>query len=349
MRQPRRISAEKCYHLCTRIAHRAFLFDDVEKNLFVDLLFRAVDFSCVDLLGFCCMSNHVHIFIYLPPDRELTEDEILKKVQTLYVGFGLQEIMDKWNVLKEEDERLKALPGGKPCASDFDGYKLSFQRRMFNPSEFMKTLKQHFTMSYNRRKKHVGTLWESRFTCKEVKPETPDMARVLSYIDCNPVQGGICTHPLGYQWCGWSWAKTGHEAARQMYQTVYENVTDKWDEIVEVHEDEIRKRIGEIEEEKRQGKLSGAKRRAPAGESPLEAPKEYQVKIVSGRSDLAEAILELLSKGEKSAGEIGLALGMKSRYQLTSVYMRQLLEAGLVELTIPENPRAMHQKYRLKA
>ena len=47
MRKKRVVQAGKCYHLVSRMAHRALFFDDDEKNRFVDLLMRVEFFSCV--------------------------------------------------------------------------------------------------------------------------------------------------------------------------------------------------------------------------------------------------------------------------------------------------------------
>ena len=38
-----------------------------------------------------------------------------------------------------------------------------FTDRMYDLSEFVKTLKQRFTQSYNRRHGRKGTLWEERY------------------------------------------------------------------------------------------------------------------------------------------------------------------------------------------
>ena len=65
MMRKRIVQAGKCYHLVSRVAHKAFFFDDEEKDRFVDLLMR-VEFSCcVKVLAYCCMSNHIHVFIFL--------------------------------------------------------------------------------------------------------------------------------------------------------------------------------------------------------------------------------------------------------------------------------------------
>ena len=98
MRKKRVVQAGKCYHLVSRVAHRAFFFDDDEKDRFVDLLMRVEFFSCVRVLAYCCMSNHIHVFIYLDDARELSEEEILARVNALYRGARLAEALGEWKV-----------------------------------------------------------------------------------------------------------------------------------------------------------------------------------------------------------------------------------------------------------
>ena len=42
MRKKRQFRAGRCYHLVSRIAHRAFFFDEEEKNRFVEVLMAKV-------------------------------------------------------------------------------------------------------------------------------------------------------------------------------------------------------------------------------------------------------------------------------------------------------------------
>ena len=86
MRRKRIVQAGKCYHLVSRVAHKAFFFDDEEKDRFVDLLMRVEFFCCVKVLAYCCMSNHIHVFIFLEEGREMSEGEILARVNALYRG-----------------------------------------------------------------------------------------------------------------------------------------------------------------------------------------------------------------------------------------------------------------------
>jgi len=41
------------------------------------------------------------------------------------------------------------------------------------------------------------------------------------------------------------------------------------------------------------------------------------------------------------------ALGLKDRMHFTNDYLRPALDAGLVEMTIPDKPRSSKQRYRL--
>ena len=72
MRQPRNFAADRCYHLVSRIANRAFYLSEEERTRFVERMWRVAYFSCVDVLAYCVMDNHFHILAYVPPQRELS-------------------------------------------------------------------------------------------------------------------------------------------------------------------------------------------------------------------------------------------------------------------------------------
>ena len=106
--------------------------------------------------------------------------------------------------------------------SDFRRLLAAYARRMFHPSEFMKTLKQNMTMSFNARRDHAGTIWEGRFYDKRSDPTAKDMSAQAAYVDCNPTEAGICRNPAEYKWCSWAAAMAGDEHARGMYRFVYD-------------------------------------------------------------------------------------------------------------------------------
>ena len=55
----------RCYHLISRVAHRAFFLDEGERTRLVSLIRRVAKFSGVDVLAYSVMSNHFHLFVYI--------------------------------------------------------------------------------------------------------------------------------------------------------------------------------------------------------------------------------------------------------------------------------------------
>ena len=199
MRKKRQFKAGRCYHLVSRIAHRAFFFDEEEKNRFVELLMRVEYFSGVRLIGWCVMSNHIHVYVFLEEGHEVGEEELLAKINRLYRGTRLDEVLKEWKTLKESSD------GTIAGSCDFEAFKQSFVDRMFHPSEFMKTLKQTATMSYNGRRVHTGTIWESRFRAKTCEPdEKAELMNMAGYIDRNPVKAKMVRWPDEYEWCSFA-------------------------------------------------------------------------------------------------------------------------------------------------
>jgi len=379
-RKKRVVIPNRCYHLVSRVAHRAFFFNDDEKRRFTDFLMRVASFSGVRLLGWCVMSNHFHLFVYLPEEEPLSDDQLLDRIHALYRGSQLQMALDEWNDLKKEAEEEAAK--GITCGSRFADLKNRLRNRMYHPGEFMKTLKQYVTTSFNGRRRHFGTLWENRYKVRVSKPVSKDMSAQLAYIDCNPCEAGICGNPADYAWSGWHAAMAGDETAREMYRFVYggdelrfENgeMDLDWTQIVELHEQAMRERLGEIKESQGRGEEvdwmfastvddspddgesnddeSDDGRQAvdelPAGHE-MDAPPERAFQIPGGRSEVAERIVAFLrDDGAKSAAAIAEHLGMSSRSFLLKTYLKPLVASGHLALSIPDKPRSQNQKYRL--
>ena len=78
MRKNRFIGQDRCYHLISRLAHRAFFLDDEEKDRAVALMRRVEEFSGVVVLAYAFMSNHFHIFVYVPKAEEIDEAEVMR-------------------------------------------------------------------------------------------------------------------------------------------------------------------------------------------------------------------------------------------------------------------------------
>ncbi len=100
-----------------------------------------------------------------------------------------------------------------------EAFRERYLRRMWDLSEFMKTLKQRFTRWFNRRHRRKGTLWEDRF--KSVLVEDGHAARTMAaYIDLNPVRAGMVDDPKDYRWCSFAEAVAGRNRSREGLQRV---------------------------------------------------------------------------------------------------------------------------------
>ena len=139
MRKNKVIEQNRCYHLISRLAHRAFFLDDEEKDRAVALMRRVEEFSGVVVLAYAFVSNHFHIFIYVPSAEEIGEGEILRRIRALYRDASLSQVVATWKRLKtEEQELFKRARPTKKYVSRFEAYKSSFLRRMWNSAEFMR-------------------------------------------------------------------------------------------------------------------------------------------------------------------------------------------------------------------
>ena len=231
---------------------------------------------------------------------------------------------------------------------------------MFNITSFMMTLKEHYTISYNARHKHCGTLWEGRYHALESKPVSSDMSPILAYIDCNPAEADICRNPAKYKWCSFAAACAGDELARCAYRFAYGNDEDEWEAIAELHRTAIRKRLGEIEEEQRTGNVvstiaalfskreeedDAAAEKTRAVEAQI--PDALPVQLERGDSRVAMSVLVALKDGAKKPAQLREALGIRSVPFFTQTYLKPLAEDGFIEMTNPASPNSPQQSYRL--
>ena len=129
MRKTRFIENCRCYHLISRLEHQAFFLDDDEKTRAVELLRRVEEFSGVIVLAYAIMSNHFHIFIYVPEPEDIGDEEILRRIRVLYRDASFSQVVVTWNRLKtEEQELFKRARPTKKYVSRFEVYKSSFVR-----------------------------------------------------------------------------------------------------------------------------------------------------------------------------------------------------------------------------
>ena len=351
MRKSRLIEQNRCYHLISRLAHRAFFLDDEEKDRAVALMRRVEEFSGVVVLAYVFMSNHFHIFIYVPKAEEIGEGEILRRIRVLYHDASLEQVVATWNRLKTEDLELskRACPT-KKYVSRFEAYKSSFVRRMWNSAEFMRTFKQHFTMSFNGRRAHSGTMFEGRYHERNHPAERPTMWRTSAYVDINAWEAGIAKRPEDYRWCSFAAAVGGDGKARAGYAFMYGG--GGWRVVRECHEKSMREAMGEVLKAREAEKEGGRAGRDAASvrskaDPRLDMPGKVGIGLARGSERTAKRILELLADGPVRPSALRKAVGIRSPIHFSRYYLTPLMEKGMIERTDPDSPKSPRQEYRL--
>ncbi len=192
------------YHCLSRVVDRRFVFEAHEREVFRKILRQVEVFSGVRVLTWTILSNHFHVLVEVPPvQAELDDATILRRCRALYSRRGMEAVESEFEDARRRGERALA------------ELRAKYLRRMWDLSEFMKTLKQKFSSWFNRKHGRVGTLWESRFKSVLVEGSWYCLLRVAVYIDLNAVRAGMVDDPKDYRWCGYAEAVAGDRVARR--------------------------------------------------------------------------------------------------------------------------------------
>jgi len=191
------------YHVMSRVVDRRWIFDDDEKERFLRIMRAAESFCGVDIVTHSVLDNHFHIVLHVPEREEVSDSLFLSRHRSLYDRREANRTAAKLVEMRESGEHEAA-----------EALKAKYTYRMYDISEFLKTLKQRVTMSYNRRHGRKGTLWEERFKSLLVGDSEGALSAVAAYVDLNAVRAGIVSDPKDYRFCGYGEAMGGSKRAR---------------------------------------------------------------------------------------------------------------------------------------
>ena len=202
----RRMKVSGCdavYHCMTRTVNGEFLFKDREKEVLRKMIRQVADFCGVEVLTYCIMSNHFHVLVQVPGEGVISDVELMRRYRVLYpkptkyqeASVGIMET------------HLKA------AGEEAEVIRRRLLARMSDVSEFMKALKQRFSVWYNRSHRRYGTLWSERFKSVLVEGRGNPLQTMAAYIDLNPVRAGLVEDPKDYRFCGYAEAVAGVAAA----------------------------------------------------------------------------------------------------------------------------------------
>lgn len=187
-------------HVTSRAVQQRFLFKDAEKAKFTELMEAWADFSGITVLTHCMMSNHFHLFLWVPKPEEVSLEELCRRLNRVWPAYKVAQ----WKTYYEAG-----------TAEQKHAMMQALTDRMFDLPAFMRVLKQSFSAWYNKKEGCSGTLWESRYRSMVVKLTPDALMNVATYIDLNPIRAGICSDPGVYRWSAYARAEAGDEARRK--------------------------------------------------------------------------------------------------------------------------------------
>jgi putative transposase len=193
------------YHCMTRAVNGERLFHDREKEILRKIIWQMADFSGVEVLTYCVLSNHFHVLIRVMGDQVVSDAELMRRFRVLCPK------PTKYQTESAEVMESQLCAGGVEA----DAIRRKLLARMSDVSEFMKAVKQRFSVWYNRSHQRYGTLWAERFKSVLVEGKGNPLQTMAAYIDLNPVRAGLVADPKDYRFCGYAEAVAGVPEAKR--------------------------------------------------------------------------------------------------------------------------------------
>jgi hypothetical protein len=168
------------------------------------MIWQVAGFSGVRVVTYAVMKNHFHLLVEVPGDRRVSDEEIVRRYRLLYPE------PTSWQPMRAEELERHLSEDTREGRELREG----LIRRMGDASWLMKTLKQRFTLWFNKSRDRFGPVWSERFKSVLVEGDRWALRTVAAYIDLNAVRAGLVEDPVDYRFCGYAEAMGGSRLAR---------------------------------------------------------------------------------------------------------------------------------------
>ena len=216
MRRLKIFGSQATYHVMSHSVSGTPYFDERAKEILRRMIWQVADFSGVEVLTYCVMSNHFHVLVRVPVPDQISDAELLRRYRELYPK------PTKFQTAAIEVMEKQLAEGGEEAAA----IRRKLLARMGDISEYMKAVKQRFSVWYNRSHGRVGTLWSERFKSVLVEGCGNPLQTMAAYIDLNPVRAGLVSDPKDYRFCGYAEALAGRPGARRGLRHIWRAYAD---------------------------------------------------------------------------------------------------------------------------
>jgi len=204
------------YHCTSKVRGQEMLLTNNEKRRLHELMRRVSTFSGVEVKTYCLMDNHFHMVVKVPKKREVGGDELVSRMRSLYGDAGTEDRLAAWRLWEKKGQAHKV-----------EAAKAALRKRLFNLSDFFKTMKERFAKDFNRRNGDSGVFWSERFRSVVLAPEKGILTTVGAYAELNPVRVGLVTKAEKYDWSGLGAACRGDIPALEGIRDLIEPVPRK--------------------------------------------------------------------------------------------------------------------------
>ena len=205
MRRLKMSARDALYHCMARTVNGELLFKSREKEILRKMIRQVASFCGVDVLTYCILSNHFHVLVRVPDGPAVSDRELMRRYKVLYPK------PTKYQEASAEIMQAQLQAGGEEA----EVIRRKLLARMSDVSEFMKAVKQRFSVWYNRSHQRYGTLWAERFKSVLVEGQGNPLQTIAAYIDLNPVRAGLVDDPKDYRFCGYAEAVAGVVEAKK--------------------------------------------------------------------------------------------------------------------------------------
>jgi len=197
-------SGEAAYHCTTRTVNGERLFDNTAKEVLRKQIWLVAEFCGVQIVTYAILSNHFHVLVRVPQKIAIADSELLRRYRLLHPKPTCY-----------QTARLKAIEAQlTDDGPDAVAWRNRMSALMGDLSQYMKLLKQRFSIWFNKSHQRYGTLWSERFRSVLVEGVGRVLQTMAAYIDLNCVRAGLVEDPKDYRFCGYAEATSGNEAAR---------------------------------------------------------------------------------------------------------------------------------------
>ncbi len=187
------------------------MFTDIAKEVLRKQLWLVAEFCGLRVVTYQILSNHFHVLVCVPRKTEISDTELLRRYRLLHSQ------PTRYQAARLEVIAAQLAENGPEATA----WRRQMLALMGDVSQYMKLLKQRFSIWFNKSYNRFGTLWSERFKSVLVEGKGEVLRTMAAYIDLNSVRAGLAYDPKDYRFGGYAEAVAGSKVAREGISSIF--------------------------------------------------------------------------------------------------------------------------------